>query len=171
MAIALLDGEVDVIHADHLAAVDVNDLLVHQVTFEQQESFRTVQRLPLAGRRTRLHQHVADRAHIPRMQHAIPTGGADNQCGKMRGIILWGKGYFAHSSGERARGIDHGRTQQLRKCEIRHHWQDKGDRLAGIVVDFKGRAAFFAASAIYLKPLPPRHEASRYFFVLGEEPP
>ena len=69
--------ELDVVHANDLAAVDVDDLLIEKIALEQQDAVRRGVRAPPRGFRHRAHGAAA-RFDVVGGQRALAAGGLDD---------------------------------------------------------------------------------------------
>ena len=111
--------ELDVVDADDLAAVDVDDLLVEQVALEQQHAVGGRIGLPgpdvargADGRAARLQGSAGN--------GPLAVGGADDQVRDAGRMVLRRDGDFAHTSLDGAAGIAHRRAEEFRQGDEGH---------------------------------------------------
>ena len=109
--------KVNVVDADDFAAVDINDLLVEEITLQQQQTLGAGKGGPFGGPGARLDDAV-DGVNLGDAEQAVPAGtGADDQAGEADGIVLGRERDLAHTSGECAGGVENRRFQELGKGE------------------------------------------------------
>ena len=112
--------EVDVVDADDLAAVNVDDLLVEEIALQQQQALGAGESGPVGGPGAGLDDAV-DGLDLGEREQAVFAGAqADDQGGESDGVVLGSQRDLAHTSGKGAGGVKDGRAQQLGKGERRH---------------------------------------------------
>ena len=96
-----IDLEFDVIHADYFASVNVDDLLIEEIAFEQEQSFSAVGDGPVAWTGRGVNVGV-DGGDGGKWKNAIAGFGFDNQRGNASTVFLWSERDFAHPACRRA---------------------------------------------------------------------
>jgi hypothetical protein len=111
--------ELDVVDADDLAAMDVDDLLVEEVALEQQHAVARRKSIPPArvGRRP---DRRARRLDFVVRQHPLAVGGPDDEEGDPGGMVLRGHRDLAHATADGAGGVSYGGAEQLGQRDDRH---------------------------------------------------
>src|SRR5208282_4169718 len=102
--------KIDVIYAHYFAAVNVDDLLIEQISTEQQKPFGAIGRAPFRSRRGGANAAV-DGGNGRQGQDPITRRGLDNEEGDTGAVFLRGEGHLAHPAASRARGVVNGRAQ------------------------------------------------------------
>ena len=118
--------EVHIVYPHHLAAVDVDDLLVQQVAAQQQKSFRLagIEWHPLRGAGGRLQFAAFDARDVFPAQQPVALRRAHDKRRHLSWIFLGKQRQLAHPSAHRAGNIYHPRAQQLGERKIRHRPQN-----------------------------------------------
>jgi hypothetical protein len=111
--------ELDVVDADHLAAVDVDDLLVEEVALQQQHAVGRRKAVPVARLGHRPHRRAGALDLVVR-QHPLAFSGLDDQERNAGWMILRGDGDLAHAAAHHARGVANGGSEQLGQRDDRH---------------------------------------------------
>ena len=124
--------ELDVVDADHLAAVDVDDLLVEQVALEEQQAVGRGEAFPLR-RIGGGADGGAGRANRVRGEHALARRGLDDQECDAGRVILRCDRDFAHPSAHGAGGVAHGSAEQFGQGDDRHVSPSGGIAIRSIV--------------------------------------
>ena len=99
--------------------MDVDDLLIEQVAFEEQDAVRG--RVAVPARRLRV--GADDGAARPQRgggQHPFALAGADDQVCDASRMFLWRDRHFTHASPYGAAGIAHGCAEQFGEGDERH---------------------------------------------------
>ena len=89
--------QVDVVHAHYLAPVYVDDLLVEQVAFEQEQPFRTVGKRPV-GSQGRSTNPAIDRRYGLQGQNPVPGLRLDDEQRNANPVFLRREGHFTHTA-------------------------------------------------------------------------
>jgi hypothetical protein len=110
---------VDVVDAHYFPTVNVDHLLIEQVSCEQQESFRPIVGGPL-GRGGGSTDAPVDRGYCCKWENSIASLGPHNEHRDAGAILLKNQSNLAHSPAGIARGVENGGTQQLGKGESDH---------------------------------------------------
>jgi len=111
--------ELDVVDANDLAAVDVDNLLIEQIALEQEDAVgRRVQgpRVGVIGRAdggAAVFQGVSG-------EHPLAAGGPDDEVGDARRMVLRRNSEFPHTSAHRATRVAHDRAEEFRQRHRRH---------------------------------------------------
>ena len=111
--------QIDIIDPHHLAAEDIDHLLVEQVASEQQPAFRSIARCPLTARDVTAYTGF-DRRNRTRREHAIAGFCADDQHGDSRAILLRNHGQFAYTPAPGSGGIKDRSAEQFCERERGH---------------------------------------------------
>ncbi len=101
-----IEHQVDVVDADYLAPVDVDDLLIEQIAFQQEQTFGAVRGGPVS-RVGRAPHSAIDAGYGCEREHAIPRLGFHDERRDAGAILLRGQGDLAHTSAGRARRVIH----------------------------------------------------------------
>jgi hypothetical protein len=104
--------QIDIVHADDFAAVDVNHLLIQQVALQQEQSFRAIGSRPLPRRRRGADASVDGRDRRE-WQHPVAGLGLYDQRRDAGAVLLRCKCNLAHPSCRAGRVIHRG-AQQFR---------------------------------------------------------
>ena len=104
--------ELDVVDADDLAAVDVDDLLVEQIALEQQQAVGGREALPVRGLGCRADGRAGRGDGVGR-EHALAAGGLDDQERDAGRMVLRRDRDLAHPSADGAGGVAHGGAEQF----------------------------------------------------------
>ena len=103
-----IDVELDVVDADDLASVNVDDLLIEEIAFEEEQAFGAIRSGPIRGIGGGVDIGV-NSGDGGEGKYAVAGFGFDNERGDAVTIFLRGESDFAHVSGRRAgRVIDRG---------------------------------------------------------------
>ena len=119
MAVAPLFVDINIVDPHHLAPVNVDNLLIEQVALQQQHAFTAAEGTPVCHRGGDP-QSPVNQADGRNRHQAIAVAGLHHKAGDQAGILLRNQRDFAHLAGMRAGVVDHGRTNQFRKCKRRH---------------------------------------------------
>ena len=111
--------KVDVIDTDDFASIDVDDLLIEEIAFEQEQAFGAVGGRPIRGICGGVNIGI-DGGDSGEGKNAVAGFGFDNEGGDAITVFLRGESDFAHTSGRRAgRVIDRG-AEKLGKRQRNH---------------------------------------------------
>ena len=103
-----VDLEFDVVDADDLASVNVDDLLIEKISFEQEQAFGAVGGGPVRGIGGGVDVGV-DGGDGGEGKNAVAGFGFDDERGDAVAVFLGGEGDFAHAAGGGAgRVVDRG---------------------------------------------------------------
>jgi hypothetical protein len=114
-----VDLEVDVVDANDFAAVNVDDLLIEEVAFEEEEAFRAVGGGPVGGIGGGVNVGV-DGGDGGEGKDAVAGFGFDDEGSDAVAVFLRSESDFAHASGSRAGRVIHGATEKLGKRQRGH---------------------------------------------------
>ena len=110
--------QVHIINADHFASVNVNNLLIEQIPFQQKEALGLERRNPLGDRSWSTNPTI-DGSDIGEGQKAVAVFSLDQQGGYTSGIFLRAHDQFADASGSACR-IRHPGAQKLGQGQAGH---------------------------------------------------
>jgi hypothetical protein len=108
-----VEGQLDIVNADHLAAVHVDDLLVEQVALQQQHALAAGILGQIGGVGRGVHAAV-DGAEQVAAYDAVSLRGADDEGGDVGGVVLGHQRDFAHAPHAAGIRVIDGQAQQLR---------------------------------------------------------
>jgi hypothetical protein len=111
--------ELDVVDADHLAPVNVDDLLVEQVALEEQHAVGRREFVPLRRIGRRPHRGASGLDRVVR-HDPLAVGRANDQVRDAGRMILRRDGDLAHTSAHGAGGVANGSAEQLGQRNDRH---------------------------------------------------
>ena len=114
-----IERQLNVIDADDLAPVHVDNLLVEQIAFQQQHAFAAGILGQIGGAGRGVHATV-DAAQQFGADDTISARSADDEGGDANGVILGDERNFAHASQLSGVGVIDGEAQQIGKCKCRH---------------------------------------------------
>jgi hypothetical protein len=113
------DLQVDVVDADDFASMNVDDLLIEKIPFQQEQAFGTVGERPVRGIGQSVNTGVnsGDRREG---KHAVAGFRFDDERGDAVAVFLRCESDLAHASASRARWVIDGGTEKLGKGQRSH---------------------------------------------------
>ncbi len=114
-----VDLQVDVVHANDFASVNVDDLLIEKIAFEQEEAFSAVGERPLGGIGGGVNVRV-NGGDGGEGKDAVSGFRLDDERGDAVAVFLRGESDLAHASTSGARRVIDGGAEKLGKRQRGH---------------------------------------------------
>jgi hypothetical protein len=111
--------EIKVVHPDDFSSEHVNDLLIEEISSQQEHAFCAVTLGPVGGGNVGANTAI-DRGHGHERQQAVAGARPDDQYRDPGPVFLRDESHFAHPAASASGGVKHRRAQQFSKRKGRH---------------------------------------------------
>src|SRR5437016_2627642 len=113
--------QVNVVDADDFTSMDIDDLLVEEISFQQKEVIQSNCFRPFRSRSRGPHFGIGIDLNHARQKEAVAPRRLDYQPGDSGCILLRTQRYLLHFAHDRSTGVSNARAEKARKCQTVIH--------------------------------------------------